>query len=40
MQLQFSDKEDFMKSFPVGGIIQYPVCETELIVNNDLQLEV
>ena len=36
----FSDKEDFINYSAVGEIIQCPVCETELIVNRDLQLEV
>jgi hypothetical protein len=36
----FSDKERFHEVLSVGGIIQYPLCETELIVNNNLQLEV
>jgi NAD-dependent SIR2 family protein deacetylase len=36
----FSDKEDFMKYSAVGEIIQCPVCETELILNKDLKLEV
>ena len=35
----FSDKEDF-KYFEVGEIIQCPVCETELKVNREQQLEV
>jgi hypothetical protein len=35
----FSDKEDF-KYFEVGEIIQCPVCETELKVKKDQQLEV
>jgi uncharacterized C2H2 Zn-finger protein len=35
----FSDKEDF-KLYEVGEIIQCPVCETELKVNKDQQLEV
>jgi hypothetical protein len=35
----FSDKEDF-KYFEVGEIIKCPVCETELKVNRDQQLEV
>jgi cytochrome c-type biogenesis protein CcmH/NrfF len=36
----FSDKEDFIKYSAVGEIIQCPVCQTELIINKDLQLEV
>jgi len=36
----FSDKEDFIKYSAVGEIVQCPVCQTELIVNKDLQLEV
>jgi len=36
----FSDKEDFIKYSAVGEIIQYPVCQTELIIDKDLQLEV
>jgi hypothetical protein len=35
----FSDKEDF-KYFEVGEIVQCPVCETELKVSRDQQLEV
>jgi uncharacterized C2H2 Zn-finger protein len=36
----FSDKEDFIKYSAVGEIIQCPVCQIELIINKDLQLEV
>jgi hypothetical protein len=36
----FSNKEDFKKFSAVGEIIQGPVCQTECIINKDLQLEV
>ncbi len=36
----FSDKEDFVKYSAVGEIIQCPVCQVELIINKDLQLQV
>jgi hypothetical protein len=36
----FSDKADFIKYSAVGEIIQCPVCQIELIVNKDLQLEI
>jgi hypothetical protein len=35
----FSDKEDFIK-YSAGEIIQCLVCQIELIINKDLQLEV
>jgi len=36
----FSDKEDFITYAAAGEIIQCPVCQTELIINKDLQLEI